>query len=144
VRTYETLFIVNPDLEESDINKTVDLIQETITAGGGTLIKVDRWGKRQLAYQLRKKREGYYVLIYFEAMPTVITELQRRFKLTDTILRHVVLQLTKVQVEDLLHPPEPGKPKEFAVSPAFEDDSRRDRDDYVPGDAYQDSEVEED
>jgi small subunit ribosomal protein S6 len=144
VRTYETLFIVNPDLEESDINKTVDLIQETITAGGGTLIKVDRWGKRQLAYQLRKKREGYYVLIYFEALPTVITELQRRFKLTDTILRHVVLQLTKAQVEDLLHPPEPGKPKEFAVSPAFEDDSERDRDDYVPGNGYQDSEAEED
>ena len=53
---YETLFIINPDLEESEITKTIDLVQEIITAGGGTILKVDKWGKRQLAYLIQKKQ----------------------------------------------------------------------------------------
>ncbi len=103
-KIYETLFIVNPDLEESEITKTVDIVQNVITTGGGTVLKIDKWGKRQLAYQIQKKREGYYILIYFQAPPTLIVELNRRYKLTDTIMRYLVVQLRKNQVEELLHP----------------------------------------
>ena len=103
MKTYETLFIINPDLEESETTRTVDIIQDVITTGGGTIIKVDKWGKRQLAYQIQKKREGYYVLIYFQAPPTIITELNRRYKLTDTIMRHLVIQLGETPVEEILH-----------------------------------------
>ena len=68
-------------------------------------VKLEKWGKRQLAYIIQKKREGYYVLLYFEAPPTLITELQRRYKLTDTIIRHLVIQLNKAQIEDILKRP---------------------------------------
>ena len=102
MNTYETLFIIHPDLEESEINKTIDIVQELITSGGGNILKLEKWGKRQLAYLIRKKREGYYVLIYFEAPPTLIAELQRRYKLTDTIMRYLVIQLDKPQIEDML------------------------------------------
>jgi small subunit ribosomal protein S6 len=100
--TYETLFIINPDLEESEITKTIDAVQEVITAGGGTILKVDRWGRRQLAYLIQNKREGYYVIIYFQAPSTVINELNRRYKLTDSIMRNLVVQLNKNQVEEIL------------------------------------------
>ncbi|GAK61192.1 30S ribosomal protein S6 [Candidatus Vecturithrix granuli] len=105
MKTYETLFIIHPDLEESEVSKTIDTIQDLITTGGGAIVKLEKWGKRQLAYTIQKKREGYYVLIYFEAPPTLLTELHRRYKLTDTILRYLVIQLTKAQIEDMLQRP---------------------------------------
>ncbi len=103
MRTYETLFIVNPDLEESEISKTIESIEEIITSSGGKILKVDKWGRRQLAYMIQKKREGYYVLIYFEAPQTLLVELNRRYKLaTDTIMRSLVLQLKKGQIDKIL------------------------------------------
>lgn len=103
MRTYETLFIVNPELEESEISNTIDTIQEIITTGSGKVIKVDRWGRRQLAYMIRNKREGYYVLIYFEGPSALIGELNRRYKLaTGTIMRSLVVQLRKGQLEEIL------------------------------------------
>ena len=100
--TYETLFIINPDLEESEITKAIDAVQEIITAGGGTILKVDRWGRRQLAYLIQNKREGYYVVIYFQAPSTIIDELNRRYKLTDSIMRNLVVQPNKSQVEEIM------------------------------------------
>ncbi len=103
MKTYETLVIIDPDLEESEITKTVDSVQEIITTGGGNIIKVDTWGRRQLAYIIQKKREGYYVLIYFEAPPTLIVELNRRYKLAQSsIMRYLVVQLKKGQLEEML------------------------------------------
>jgi small subunit ribosomal protein S6 len=128
VRTYETLFIINPDLEESETNKTIETIQDTITTSGGTIVKVDKWGKQQLAYQIQKKREGYYVLIYFEAPSPLINELYRRYKLTDPIMRYLVVQLTKPQVEDLLHPTDSVKPREFSVLPSYVDEYNQEDD----------------
>jgi small subunit ribosomal protein S6 len=101
VHTYETLFIVNPDLDESDINKTVEAVQDVITAGGGKILKVDIWGRRQLAYMIQKKQDGFYVLIYFEAPATLIVEINRRFKLADAIMRYLVIQLNKVQIAEV-------------------------------------------
>jgi len=102
VNTYETLFIINPEIGDGEITKTIDIIQDVITSGGGTILKVDKWGKRQLAYEIQKKREGYYVLLHFKAPTDALVELNRRFKLTDAILRNFVLQLGKEQIAELL------------------------------------------
>ena len=101
MHTYETLFIVNPDLDESEINKTIEAVQDVITAGGGKVLKVDIWGRRQLAYMIQKKTDGFYVLIYFEAPATLIAELNRRYKLADAIMRYLVIQLNKVQIAEV-------------------------------------------
>ncbi len=102
MNTYETLFIINPEIGDGEITKTIDIIQDVITSGGGTILKIDKWGKRQLAYEIQKKREGYYVLLHFQAPTDALVELNRRFKLTDAILRNFVLQLGKEQIADLL------------------------------------------
>lgn len=107
VNTYETLFIVNPELEEGEIEKTIDVVRDVITAGGGTILKIDTWGRRQLAYEIQKKREGYYVILYFQAPPTLISEMNRRYKLTDTIMRYLILQLRKDQVEEIMRSTQP-------------------------------------
>ncbi len=103
MRTYETLFIVHPDLDESGITQTIETFQDIITTGGGKMLKVDKWGRRQLAYMIRKKLEGYYVVMYFEAPQTLISELNRRFKLAaDKIMRSLVVQLRPGQIDELL------------------------------------------
>jgi len=116
VNTYETLFIINPEIGDGEISKTIDIIQDVITSGGGTILKIDKWGKRQLAYEIQKKREGYYVLMYFQAPPSLLVELNRRYKLTDTILRNFVLQLGKEQIADLLQSIEAGANIEPEIS----------------------------
>lgn len=118
MNTYETLFIVNSELEEGEIEKTIDIVQEVITAGGGTILKIDKWGRRQLAYEIQKKREGYYVILYFQAPPTLIAEMNRRYKLTDTIMRYLILQLRKDQVEEIVRSTESVESTE---KPAQED-----------------------
>lgn len=135
MKTYETLFIVHPDLEEGEVNKTIDTIQDLITTGGGTILKLEKWGKRQLAYTIEKKREGYYVLIYFEAPSTLIADLHRRYKLMDTILRYLVIQLTKPQIEDMLQRPSVTNATDDArVSFEGEDADEDDEDDdFEPG-----------
>ena len=109
MNTYETLFIVDPEIGDGEIDKTIEIVQDVITSGGGTILKIDKWGRRQLAYEIQKKRDGFYVLMYFQAPTEVLLELNRRYKLTDTILRNLVLQLGKEQVADLLQSIESAK-----------------------------------
>lgn len=129
MHTYETLFIVNPDLDESDINKTVEAVQDVITAGGGKILKVDIWGRRQLAYMIQKKQDGFYVLIYFEAPATLIVEINRRFKLADAIMRYLVIQLNKVQIAEVFD--EESAAKKAARERLGYDDSDDDDDDSI-------------
>ncbi len=100
MHTYETLFIIDRDLDESEINKTIESVQDVITTGGGNVLKVDIWGRRQLAYMIQKKQDGFYVLIYFEAPASLIVEMNRRYKLADAVLRYLVIQLNKVQIAE--------------------------------------------
>ena len=124
MKTYETLLVINPDLDESEQNKTVDTLQEVITTHGGKVIKVDKWGKRQLAYMIQKKREGVYVLMYFEAPTPFITELNRRYKLMpEKILRSLVLQLNAAQIADIFDEKAAEKKTVRAkMNAAFDDD----------------------
>jgi small subunit ribosomal protein S6 len=93
MRVYESIFIASPTLSEEEVNQTTELIQNVITSNGGEVVKVDKWGKRPLAYEIKKQREGYYVLLLFNADPKVLSELDRRYKLTDHILRYNIIKL---------------------------------------------------
>lgn len=74
MKKYEVMFIVNIANEEV-IQAAVKLVQDTITRIGGTVVKVDEWGRRHLAYEVKHQNEGYYVVVEFEADPAQITEL---------------------------------------------------------------------
>jgi len=91
VREYETVFIVDPGCSESEVNQEVDTVTEIITAGNGTVGEKQIWGKRRLAYEIGRKKEGTYVFVRFQAGPAVLAELNRRFKLNELILRHLIV-----------------------------------------------------
>lgn len=91
---YEVMYIVK-SADEEVVNSVVEKIENLITKNGGNVEKVDRWGKRRLAYEVKKQNEGYYVLVNFEAQPTVITEIDRVMKITDEILKHMIVKNDK-------------------------------------------------
>ncbi len=131
MHTYESLFIIQPDLDEQEMEKTIANIQDTIIAGGGKILKIDKWGKRQLAYIIQKKHEGFYLLIYFEAPSTLIAELNRRYKLTDAIMRHLVIQLNQVQIAEVFD--EESAAKRAARASLAADEDIDDDDVFIPG-----------
>ena len=86
---YEVLFIIDPALEDEKKEATIEAAKEII-ASEGEVGNVDVWGMRKLAYPIQKKSEGYYVVIEFKAEPTLPKELDRRLKISDNVMRHLI------------------------------------------------------
>ena len=103
---YEKVMILNPDLDDSSAEEIVGKIKDIITKQGGEIIKVDNWGRRKLAYELNKQQKGNYVLLHFRAPSTTVLEIEKYCKLIDTILKFMVLKITKKkQIDAILQPP---------------------------------------
>ncbi len=92
MRPYEVMIIIDPGLDDDVIRAEVDRAVELIRSRGGTPGRVDRWGRRRLAYEIAHKREGYYVLLEAVAEPAVMAELDRTLHLADAVIRHKVIR----------------------------------------------------
>ena len=91
MRKYEVIFIVKP-LDEEAINGVVARYDNIITTNGGNIDKIERWGKKRLAYEIKDNTDGYYCLFYITAEPAVINEVDRVMKITDEILKHMIIK----------------------------------------------------
>ena len=89
---YEVMFIAKP-IEETEVDPIVTFVSDLLTKNGCNIEKVDRWGKRHLAYPVKKQADGYYVLINFEAEPATIKEIDRVMKIRDEILKHLIVKI---------------------------------------------------
>ena len=87
---YEVMLILDPALEDDRKDATVETVKGIIAAEG-EVGNVDTWGMRKLAYPIQKKTEGYYVVIEFKAQPTLPAELDRRLKISDNVIRHMIV-----------------------------------------------------
>ena len=92
MRKYETIFILNPSFDEETVKANIEKFKGVIENGGGTVENVDFWGKRKLAYEIAKVNEGFYTLINFEANTELPKELDRVFRITDGVIRHIVVK----------------------------------------------------
>ena len=88
---YELLLIITPDYDENEAEALTNQVQGIIE-NGGTLLKVDPWGKKRLAYPIQKRSEGYYVLYIFESAPSFVAELNQSLRVIETILRYMVVR----------------------------------------------------
>ena len=93
MRIYEELFIMKPDATEEEIDQVIEQMKGVVTAAGGTIDKLDKWGKRRLAYRVEKHREGYYVLIQFTSGPETVKELERRLRVTDAVIKFLTVRI---------------------------------------------------
>lgn len=92
MRPYETAFLIAPNLPEEDNEKLIDQMAEIVSKKKGKMVNVDKWGKRRLAYPIQKFEEAYYVFFLYEGEPSVLAELERRFKQTEAILRYLTVR----------------------------------------------------
>ncbi|MEW6523535.1 MAG: 30S ribosomal protein S6 [Bacillota bacterium] len=91
MRHYELMYIIRPDLDEENLNAVMERFSELITGPGGEIKNIDKWGKRRLSYEISDFREGYYVVVDFLGEPAVADEVSRVMKITDQILRHLIV-----------------------------------------------------
>lgn len=102
LRRYETVFIIHPDLNDEEVGALTDRYCDIIAAYKGVLVKVDRWGKRKLAYLIRKQSKGTYVLLDFAGSSAVVSEMERNFKIDDHVLKYMtILKNENVSLQDI-------------------------------------------
>ena len=108
MRPYEVMIILDPTLEDEAIRAEIDRATELIRSRGGNPGRVDKWGKRRLAYEIARHREGYYVLMEATAEPAVMSELHRTLQLADGVLRHKVIRVAdRPPARPAAQPPQP-------------------------------------
>jgi len=93
MRIYEELFIVKPDAPEEEVDQFVETLRTQLTSAGATVDKVEKWGKRKLAYKVDKYREGSYVLIQFSADPGTVKEFERRLRVSDMVMKFLTVRI---------------------------------------------------
>lgn len=93
MRQYEVAYIVHPDLDENAFNDVVERVQGLIEGGEGKVTKADVVGKKKLAYEIRKQREGQYVFLETEMPPTFCGELERNLRLLEPVMRFMITQI---------------------------------------------------
>jgi small subunit ribosomal protein S6 len=97
MRVYEELFIVKPDTAEEDVDSFVEQLKTLITNGKGTIDKVDNWGIRKLDYRVSKYAEGRYILIQFSSSPDAVKEIERRLRVTDSVIKFITVRIDEKQ-----------------------------------------------
>ena len=92
MRPYEVMVIFDPDTEERSVQPTLEQYLTVITKGGGTVDNLDIWGRRRLAYEIQKKSEGIYAVITLTAEPDDVKEMDRQFRINESIMRTKVIR----------------------------------------------------
>jgi small subunit ribosomal protein S6 len=93
MRIYEELFIMRPDATEEEIDALNGQLEGVIKQGGGSIDKIDKWGVRRLAYRVAKRSEGFYVLIQFRCEATTVKEVERRLRVTDSVIKYLTVRI---------------------------------------------------
>ena len=92
-RTYEVMYIAQAETAEDEITKLNDGIQKLVETEGGNVVRIDNIGRKKLAYEIKRKKEGYYVLLEIEGSGKEIAEIERRFRVNDTIVRYITVRV---------------------------------------------------
>ncbi len=111
---YESIFIINPNLPDDEINAIIKKMQDVVAKQGGEMTKFEDWGKRKLAYEVKKQKRGHYVFFQFKGGAATVSEIERTYKLTDSVIKFLTVRLEK----ELRTRPEPKKPKKEPAGPA--------------------------
>jgi small subunit ribosomal protein S6 len=120
MKLYETTIIYDPALEEARINEEIDRVSQAIGQAGGSVVEVQRWGKRKLAYVIRKRRDGSYIHIKHQSPPELIGDMDRRFRLNESVLRHLTVLAVKVSPKAAEEAAKAAEAAAKAEAPALE------------------------
>ena len=102
LRSYESVLILKPDIDEPSADEALEKIGEFIKSNGGACLKIEKWGKKRLAYRIRKNRFGIYLNIYHTLDSAKVAALESKYRLFDLIIKFMVLRLTDDELERAL------------------------------------------
>ena len=102
LRSYQSVLILKPDIEESRVEEALAKIGELIKSNGGAILKTEKWGKKRLAYRVKKNRFGVYLNLYHTLEPSGVIDLEKKYKLFDLIIKFMVLSLAEDELERAL------------------------------------------
>ena len=102
MRNYQSILILKPDLEEAQVDQSVEKITSILQKFGGSILKLDRWGKKRLAYRVKKNKFGYYLNIYHTCEPGKVPELEREYQLYDQVIKYLVIRLEEREIERVM------------------------------------------
>lgn len=100
MRRYETIFILRPSLNEEEINTVIENSSAIISNTNGQVLELDRWGMRKLAYPIKKETQGFYVFCDYTGTPEAVTEMERKFRIDDSVLRYMTVKTAESISED--------------------------------------------
>ncbi|MBS3818286.1 30S ribosomal protein S6 [bacterium] len=100
MRYYETAFLVAPNLPEEDREKFINQMSQWVSQNKGKMIKVEKWGKKKMAYPIKKFNEAFYVFFLYEGEPDIPVELERRFKHSESVIRYLTVKKEPTEVEE--------------------------------------------
>ena len=95
---YELTFVVNAKIEDDERAAVVDKCKALIERFGGTITNVDEWGKRRLAYEIQKMKEGFYYVVQFDAPTSAPAEIESRIRIMDNVMRYLVVKLSLIHI----------------------------------------------
>lgn len=104
MRRYETIYIIRPTVNEDNINAIVDRTNGVIEKFGGSIIQLDRWGIKKLAYQIKKESQGYYVFTEYAGTPEAVDELERLFRIDENTLRYMTIKTQEAYIPNAPKP----------------------------------------
>jgi len=124
MRRYETIFILRPNTGEEEITKIVESTQQIIVDDGGTIIELNRWGMKKLAYLIKKESLGYYVYCDYAGTPEAVTEIERKFRIDDAVLKYLTVKTAaEINEDEIQQAMEAVNEKKAAAEISDEDDS---------------------
>jgi small subunit ribosomal protein S6 len=97
MRNYEVIFIVRPELPDEEVEKLITQMESVVASAGGTVEKVEKMGRRRLAYRVRKQREGFYVLFNMQGTGDTVKEFERRLKVSDAVVKYLTVCTDEIQ-----------------------------------------------
>ncbi len=98
---YENMIILNAAISDEEAEAAVAKIKDLVTGQGGEVLKVDVWGRKKLAFEIKKQKKGLYVLLYYKTPASTVKKLEDFYKVSDTVLKYMVVKLEKKQIKDL-------------------------------------------
>ncbi len=106
MRRYETIYIIRPTANEDEINTIIDRTNAVIENVGGTIIKLDRWGLKKLAYLIKKENQGFYVFTEYAGTPEAVTEIERLFRIDENTMKYMTIKTQDAYIPDVPKPTE--------------------------------------
>lgn len=115
MKRYEVVAVTIADYPDSEIEGLIERYRRIIESRGGTVVRMEKWGRRRLAYEIKKQTKGFYFLLNFVAQPDQVEELERNFKLDDRILRFMTIKLSdEVSMEEIEQERQAAEPEPVA------------------------------